>query len=304
MLNPGKCKWSIHDLIPKEDGTWEYRRCKLQLSTIKEGEVYPGTVQVEQREGEDDSIDALRMTVPQASGPEVVFTQLQLCQAMKDLGLYTPPEGSSDPHLEAKQDRVDDWTSKMRAGSLPARSAWLSYKCQLWGGLKYGLGASPAKLEELKNGLGKSDHKILSMLGICRNINTQWRYLPHCYRGMELHNLPIETTAASINSFLQHYGTKTNLGLYLTALIENLQLELGVSRCSFEYDYDTWNELATDSWVKLLWERVRNFDIQLEADYKPLTMPREYDECIMERFVNEGVKGHELVAINRVTKYQ
>ena len=43
-LNPGKSKWSIHDLIPREDGTWEYRRCKPQLSTIKEGEVYPGTV--------------------------------------------------------------------------------------------------------------------------------------------------------------------------------------------------------------------------------------------------------------------
>ena len=85
------------------------------------------------------------------------------------------------------------------------------------------------------------------MLGICRYINTPWRYLPHCYGGMELHSLPIEMTAASINSFLQHYGTKTNLGLYLTASIENLQLELGVSRYPFEYDYDTWNEPATDS---------------------------------------------------------
>ena len=124
-LNPGKCKWSIHDLIPKEDGTWEYRRCKPQLLMIKEGEVYPGTVQVERGEEEDDSTDALWMTIPQASGPEVVITQLQSCQAMKNLGLYTPPEGSSDPQLEAKQDSVDNWTAKMRAGGLPARSAWL-----------------------------------------------------------------------------------------------------------------------------------------------------------------------------------
>ena len=187
---------------------------------------------------------------------------------------------------------------------MPARSAWLSYKCQLWGGLKYRLGASLAKLEELKNGLGTRDHKILSMLGMCRSINTQWRNLPHCYGGMELCSLPIKTTAASINSFLQHYGTKTNLGLYLTALIENLQHELGVSRCQFEYGYDTRNGLATDSWVKLLWEQIWNYNIQLEVDYKPLTMPREYDKCIMERFVNERVRGHELVAINRVRKHQ
>ena len=33
-LNPGKCKWSIHELVPKEDGTWEYRRCKPQLLAV------------------------------------------------------------------------------------------------------------------------------------------------------------------------------------------------------------------------------------------------------------------------------
>ena len=30
-LNPGKCKWSIYDLILKDDDNWEYRRCKPQL---------------------------------------------------------------------------------------------------------------------------------------------------------------------------------------------------------------------------------------------------------------------------------
>ena len=79
VLNPGKCKWSIHDLIPKEDGTWEYRRCKPHMLTIKEGEVYPNTVQVERGEEEEDPINVLRMTVPQASGLEVVITQLQSC---------------------------------------------------------------------------------------------------------------------------------------------------------------------------------------------------------------------------------
>ena len=56
--------------------------------------------------------------------------------------------------------------------------------------------------------------------------------------------------------------------------------------------------------MKSLWDRIWNNDIQLEVDYKPLTMPREYDECIMERSVNERVRGHELVAINRVRKHQ
>ena len=39
-------------------------------------------------------------------------------------------------------------------------------------------------------------------------------------------------------------------------------------------------------------------------DYESLPMPRERDECIMERFVREKVPGKELVAINRVRKHQ
>ena len=35
-----------------------------------------------------------------------------------------------------------------------------------------------------------------------------------------------------------------------------------------------------------------------------LPMPREKDECITERLVREGVRGQELVSINRVRKHQ
>ena len=40
----------------------------------------------------------------------------------------------------------------------------------------------------------------------------------------------------------------------MTTSIENLQLELGVSECPFKYDYAILNGLATNFWVKALWE--------------------------------------------------
>ena len=27
-LNPEKCNWTIHDMVPGDDGTWSYRVCK------------------------------------------------------------------------------------------------------------------------------------------------------------------------------------------------------------------------------------------------------------------------------------
>ena len=89
--------------------------------------------------------------------------------------------------------------------------------------MRYRLGALPALLDELMNGPGTRDHKILSKLDIYKNINKPWLHLLHCYGSTELNSLPIEFTAASLNSFLQHY-TELALGIYLMVSIENLQI--------------------------------------------------------------------------------
>ena len=53
------------------------------------------------------------------------------------------------------------------------------------------------------------------------------------------------------------------------------------------YDYDIWSNLTSNSWVKVLWECIHKFKIKIDIDYEALTMSRERDECIMERFVKE-----------------
>ena len=42
----------------------------------------------------------------------------------------------------------------------------------------------------------------------------------------------------------------------------------------------------------------------LKVDYKKLEMPRELDECIMERLVKDSVRETRLVGIKRARKVQ
>ena len=84
-------------------------------------------------EEEVEEIDNYKLKGPQSSGRPATIDQLQSSQAMKNLGLYTPPDGSSGPQFQAMCDRVDDWTVKMRAGGLPSRSTWLSYTSANYG---------------------------------------------------------------------------------------------------------------------------------------------------------------------------
>ncbi len=166
--------------------------------------------------------------------------------------------------MQQMKERIEDWTKKIKNGVFSTRLVWKSYTHQLWAGLWYGLGASSAPMAKLMEGLGSSDYYLISSLGVVRSITKEWSYLPAAFCGMGLFNLPTETTIATLNSFLQHYGTILSLGITLLALMEHLQMELGVQDCPFNYDYDTWQHLETESWVKALWEKIDNMGINLE----------------------------------------
>ena len=81
-------------------------------------------------------------------------------------------------------------------------------------------------------------------------------------------------------------------------------MELGVAGCLFEHGYESWNKLATDFWVKLLWERIQKFDLAVGIDYKTFEIPRENDKCIMKCLIRKGFQGDELVSINWAIKHQ
>ena len=161
---------------------------------------------------------------------------------------------------------METWTAKVKNGILPTRSVWTSYTHQLWAGMRYGLGASSASMKELREGLGSSDFYLISSLGVVRSIKKEWRYLPPAFSGMGLFDLTTETTAATINSLLQHYGTDSLVGITLEANKENLQIELGVRGCPLDYDFETWGHLATNGWVKALWEKVDYFGLGLHLE--------------------------------------
>ena len=120
-------------------------------------------------------------------------------------------------------------------------------------------------------------------MGVARSIPTELRYMPHQYCGMELNHLPVEATIAQINSLLQHYGTTGALGTTLTAAIEHLQVEVGCTGCPLNLDYQKFGHLATDTWAKSLWEKIRTYEIEVSLDYKKLKQPRgAADKCLME----------------------
>ena len=78
-LNPEKCNWILHNMVAKEDGTWEYEVCKPATNTVKDGNVLPGTELEPRAEGTTNDIDDLQMTVPQTDCSNAYIDQLKSC---------------------------------------------------------------------------------------------------------------------------------------------------------------------------------------------------------------------------------
>jgi hypothetical protein len=71
---------------------------------------------------------------------------------------------------------------------------------------------------------------------------------------------------------LQHYGTNFITLQKLQALIEATQLEVGCRGNPLNKDYDTLRLLATDGWVKAVWERALHYRFKVTLDY-PTQVP-------------------------------
>ena len=113
-----------------------------------------------------------------------------------------------------------------------------------------------------------------------------------------------ETTAATVNAFLQHYDSPTPLGGFLRHSLEHLQLELGVPDCPLLYDFTVWGDLATECWVKSIWEKIHTLNIEVKIVYPTMKKPRERDKCIMQALLDANIDSTTWIACNKVRIHQ
>ena len=195
--------------------------------------------------------------------------------------------------------RFTKWASKMTNGHLPACLGWIAYKFKLWLGIWYGLSTLATPLSTAHNTLRKGNFRILSFLGINRNVKREWWTLHRAFGGIRLFDLAVEHTIGMINIFIQHYGAGTTVAMKYLASLEALQLEIGCTGNPLEEDYKKYNCLATDSWVKSFWERLYYYWFHIHLDYANLPLPQQNDATLVGMFWQAGYRTHRLQALNR-----
>lgn len=81
------------------------------------------------------------LRIPLTYSEDIFLQQYDLSDAVKSLGIKTSPVGGHTEQLLAYHDKVQQWSTQVQNGHLPAALVWMSYLQQLWPSLRYGLGA-------------------------------------------------------------------------------------------------------------------------------------------------------------------
>jgi hypothetical protein len=97
---------------------------------------------------------------------------------------------------------------------------------------------------------------------------------------------------------LQHYGAGFITSKKLQASLEAMQLKRGCSGNPLNKDYSTLGPLATEGWVKAVWERASHYAYNISLDYPTERPPRKGNRNLVMIFLESGKLGKELVSLN------
>jgi hypothetical protein len=189
----------------------------------------------------------------------------------------TLPDGNSEASIRLMHEKAQKWINDVQNGHLHRHNIWLSLKMQFWHQVGYGLCSSTATFAALKKALHRQYYQILPLGGVVRTTPVMSRTINAGFYGVGLPHVRIEALIAMTNKLLMHYGCKTVMGRFMHISHSLLFVELGMSFQPLQEDYKKLGYLVTNSWMKMLWEKLSLFNMKVIIPDTSLKFPREGD---------------------------
>ena len=214
------------------------------------------------------------------------------------------PDGNNKDALKALLNKAIEWKDLVKAGHLKQATAWQAVETTILKSLEYPLPALTLTEKECNKLMRPILSVSLPKSSISQNYPRKVLYGPINEGGLGLDYLYYTQGAMHLEKLQCYLGTNSITGDLLRVSIETAQLEIGIGRSLFQLDYNTYEFLLTDCWIKHIWKFIQCNNILLIDRYTSFPTPqRENDLFLMEVFVNEGFPRHKLVKINKCRLY-
>jgi hypothetical protein len=118
--------------------------------------------------------------------------------------------------------------------------------------------------------------------------------------GVGLPHFGVEALIAMANKLLMHYGCQMATGRFMQTSYSLLYVEIGLSFHPLQEQYVKYGYLVTQSWMKMLWEKLSMFDMHVDVADQTQEFPQEGDQFIMQVLIRAGYTCKALSRLNRV----
>ena len=215
------------------------------------------------------------------------------------LGVLQQASGKEDAQIKKLYDKVHDWNSRMKKSKLYNAYNYSAIFTRIHKSLQYPLPATTISEEDLQKLSNKLYEISLPKCGVNRKFPIDFRDLPHQYQGLALPNLYLYQETTKLMSILTTNSTNHIMWRQYKLGLELLQLKTGVMGCVLNADYSKFSKYVEDTWITSQWKFMWNAELHMKGWKLNMKKQREYDNALMEVFVNAGYDEETLKLLNK-----
>jgi len=233
----------------------------------------------------------------QTSSP---IQQLQADDAQRTLGVYLAPDGNNKKQLQILLTKTKMWADKARTGHLNKVAAWLNLTSTILRQVHYVLPATTLTQTQCDQVMAPCYRRGLPAVGIMCSFPRAILQAPYDYYGLGITNLYLEQGIQHILAILR-YGPNNDdsTGKLIRLGLETLHLELGLNGHLLSLDWPTLHHMTTPTWITHTWRFMHENGISIETNTPEIPMSREGDQLLTNLFLQAGIRGKDLAALNR-----
>ena len=245
-----------------------------------------------------------RFTVLDKDGARVDLNSVPCSQGKETLGVVLAPDGNSEDGYKMLMKKAKQWTAHMKAGHLVPSLTWMATTTTIMKGLEYPLPAMTLTEKQCAKIMTIIKQGLLPKAQISKGIPDAVLYGPIEAGGMGLNHLYHTQGLLHINKFIKHIASPSITGKLLQVTVELAQLEIGIGRQLLSLDYNLFECLLENSWIKSLWKFVFDNNITIINRITMIPLPqREGDVFLMEAFQAQGYTRRQLQMLNNCRKF-
>ena len=212
----------------------------------------------------------------------VILQRYNLEIAKETLGVFLAMDGNNREEIVKLRAKTQEFADQIRTGSINKWDAWYAINATIMMTLQYPMMATTITEKEWDFIMRPIRESGLPKVELSRKFPSKILYGPKIYQGLGIMHPYFNQELSHIATCLYEGERPTITGELIRASLEQLQVEIGLPGYLLQQDFSKLESLATDCWLKTVWEFSWNHEIEIYDTLPKLELGRWNDAYLIE----------------------